>query len=424
MQIPNDLLLIFEPDVASQCLLRGVADRLGCEHIETDSPAGLHDVLSMRRPTIAVLSVDPADADGASAVQILDQHDMHPPSLLVGSVGERVLASAKRAAESRGLSVLGVASRPIDVAAVENALAPYLANAPPIPVSEIENALVEHEFKIQYQPKVMISGIAPQIRGCEALIRWQHPRRGLLQPGQFLRAVEDHGLMSRVTDYVLTESIRQAGLWKDRGIDLEMVVNLSPKLVRDHAFPERLGLLLREHGFPPEQLMLDVTESPSNDDRDLILDVFTRLRILGVGLSLDNFGTGFSSLTELYRMPFSEIKVDQSLIADVSRERDARLIVRAITNLAKTLQLSACAEGIETRQMLEFVKLSGFDSAQGRFFSEALDAKNIEHLVKSWASVGPAATGRWQALEPIVPDATSGHGRPRPLQFPRGKNSK
>jgi EAL domain-containing protein (putative c-di-GMP-specific phosphodiesterase class I) len=319
--------------------------------------------------------------------------------------------------------VLGTASRPIDVAAVENALAPYLSFAPPIPCSEIENALLEHEFKVQYQPKVTISGATPRIRGCEALIRWQHPRRGLLQPRQFLGAVEDHGLMSRVTDYVMTESIRQAAVWKSRGIDLEMVVNLSPKLVRDHAFPERLGMLLRENGFPPEQLMLDVTESPSNDDRDLILDVFTRLRIAGVGLSLDNFGTGFASLTELYRMPFSEIKVDQSLIADVSRERDARLIVRAITNLAQTLQLSVCAEGIETRQMADFVKLAGFDSAQGRFFSEALDAKDVEQLVNSWPSQGPAATGRWQAIDPGVPDAVSATSRLLRLPNPRGNKS-
>jgi EAL domain-containing protein (putative c-di-GMP-specific phosphodiesterase class I) len=424
MSVPNDLLLIYEPDATSQCLLRDVADRLGCEHVETDSAAGLHDVLSMRHPTIAVLSIDAAHAEGVSPIQILDQHDVHPPSLLVGSVSARVLASAKRAAESRGMSVLGVASRPLDVAAVENALAPYLFIAPPIPVAEIEQGLAEHEFKLQYQPKVTISGPAPQIHGCEALIRWQHPRRGLLQPRQFLPAIEDHGLMSKVTDYVMAESIRQAGLWKNRGIDLEMVVNLSPKLVRDHAFPERLGMLLHEQDFPPERLVLDVTESPSNENRDLILDVFTRLRILGVGLSLDNFGTGFSSLTELYRMPFSEIKVDHSLIADVSRERDARLIVRAITNLAQSLQLSVCAEGIETRQMLEFVKLAGFDSAQGRFFSEALDPNDVERLVRSWPSAGPAATGRWQAIEPAVPDTAATSGRLLRLQTPKGRNSR
>src|SRR3984957_16102893 len=143
-----------------------------------------------------------------------------------------------------------------------------------------------------------------------------------------------------------------------------MVVNLSPKLVTDREFPERVAVLLRENEVPPQQLVLDVTEASSLDARDLMLDVFTRLRILGVGLSLDNFGTGVSSLTELYQMPFSEIKVDRALIADVAREREAMLIVQAIANLAHTMEIEVCAGGIESRELLEFVRSAGFDTAQ------------------------------------------------------------
>jgi EAL domain-containing protein (putative c-di-GMP-specific phosphodiesterase class I) len=421
MRATNDLLLIFEPDAESQGVLRGVAKRLGCEHVETDSPQGLHDVLSMRRPTLAVLSIDGAHADGLSALQILEQHDARPHTLLVGSIGDRVLASAKRTAESRGLSVLGVASRPLDATAVEVVLSPHLNIMQPIPLHEIERAFVDQELTLQFQPKVSIKSDAPQIQGVEALVRWSHPRRGLLQPRQFLPAVEEHGLMSPLTDYVITEAIRQAGIWRTGGLTLDMVVNLSPRLVRDRAFPERLAMLLRENAFPPDQMILDVTESPCDEDRELILDVFTSLRILGVGLSLDNFGTGFSSLTELYRMPFSEIKVDQALISDVAHERDAQLIVKAITNLAQTLQLSVCAEGIETRQMLDFAKMAGFDSAQGRFFSEAVDANEIERIVRTWPTIGPAATGRWQALQSAQ---TTTPGRLINFTRPREKTSK
>jgi len=397
MSVP-DLLLIFEPDSGSKRVLRDVADRLGCEHVETDSTQGLHDVLSVRRPTLAVLSIDCVGTDGLSALQILEQHDLRPPTLLVGSVGDRLLASAKRTAEARGLSVLGVASRPLDAAAVEVVLSPHLSVVPPIPMHEIERALMEHEFSLVFQPKVNIKSESPQIQGVEALVRWLHPRRGLLNPREFLFAVEEHGLMSRLTDYVMTEAVRQAGIWRADGMPLEMVVNLSPRLVRDRGFAERLATLLQENDFPPGQLVLDVTESPSGEDRDYVLDAFTSLRILGVGLALDNFGTGFSSLTELYRMPFSEIKVDQALIADVAHERDARLIVKGITNLAQALKLSVCAEGIETHQMLEFVKSAGFDTAQGRFFSGAVSANQVERIVRSWPSAGPAATGRWQAI--------------------------
>jgi EAL domain-containing protein (putative c-di-GMP-specific phosphodiesterase class I) len=177
-----------------------------------------------------------------------------------------------------------------------------------------------------------------------------------------------------------------------------MVVNLSPKLVTDREFPERVAVLLRENEVPAQQLVLDVTEASSLDARDLMLDVFTRLRILGVGLSLDNFGTGVSSLTELYRMPFSEIKVDRALIADVAREREAMLIVQAIANLAHTLEIEVCAEGIETHEMLELVRGYGFDAAQGRFFSGPVKPAQIERLAGTWPCSEAAGTGRWRVM--------------------------
>lgn len=190
---------------------------------------------------------------------------------------------------------------------------------------------------------------------------------------------------------------RQSGLWRASGMPLEIIINLSTHLVRDREFPERLAVLLRENDFPPHQVVLDVTESPNIVDQSLLLDVFTRLRILGVGLSLDNFGTGTSSLTELYRMPFSEIKVDHSLIVDVAREREARVIVKAIVDLAHSLKLNVCAEGVETRATLEFVRSAGFDSAQGRFFCEPVQAGDVEQIVSSRPSAGPAAGDSWRA---------------------------
>jgi EAL domain-containing protein (putative c-di-GMP-specific phosphodiesterase class I) len=412
MQAANDLLLILEPDPASQDVLNAVAGRLGCERVSTDSLKALQELLSARRPTIVVMAVDGVDGEFLAHFQTLAQHGARPATLLIGDVSSRVLAGAKRLAESRGLRVIGIAGRPLDGIAIEQLLTPFLLAAPPIPREELEHALEEHELFLLYQPKLIIASAVPKIQGVEALVRWQHPRRGLLQPRHFLGAVEEYDLMARLTDFVMTEAVRQAGVWQAKGLGLEMVVNLSPKLVRDRDFPERLATLLRESEFPPEQLTLDVVESTSSQDRSLMLDVFTRLRVLGVGLSLDNFGTGLSSLTELYRLPFSEIKVDHTLIADVVREREAQLIVQAIANLGHTLQLGVCAEGVETRQTLEFIRFIGFDTAQGRFFAEPAHGGEIERIVQAWPSSGPAATGSWQALKPIDFDSTSTAVRP------------
>jgi EAL domain-containing protein (putative c-di-GMP-specific phosphodiesterase class I) len=286
----------------------------------------------------------------------------------------------------------------------------HLTALPPIAKQELERALIEHELILQYEPKVAISSESLKIQGVEALVRWRHPRRGLLLPKHFLRAMEDHGLMMGLTDFVMTEAVRQATQWRVRGLSLEMVVNLSPQLVKDRAFPERLAMLLREHDLPADQLVFDVIEAPDTEGRNLMLDVFTRLRILGIGLSLDNFGTGLSSLTELYRMPYSEIKVDHSLLADVPYERDAQLIVRAIADLAHTLELTVCAAGVETRDMLEFVRTAGFDSAQGRIFGGSMSGADIERLVIGWPHSAPAATGTWRALR-IAPSEDVGVDR-------------
>jgi EAL domain-containing protein (putative c-di-GMP-specific phosphodiesterase class I) len=396
MHTTSDLMLILESDPDSTSLLCAVADRLGCEHVESESLASLNEILSIRRPTIAVLAVDLIDTSFLAAIDALSAHDARPAVLLVGSVGARVLASAKRTAESRGLTVLDTLVREVDANAVEKLLTPQLSIAPPILREELKRALVEHELQLHYQPKLTIGSTVNKVQGVEALVRWQHPRRGLLQPRHFLSAIEEHGLMSSLTDFVMTEAVRQAAQWRAHELPLDIIVNLSTRLVEDRDFPERLTVLLRENDFPPQQLILDVTESSSALDQNLVLDVFTRLRILGVGLSLDNFGTGSSSLTELYRMPFSEVKVDHSLIADVPREREARVVVKAIAKLAHALRLAVCAEGVETRQMLEFVRSAGFDTAQGRFFSEPVPAGEIEQIVRGWPAAGPSATGSWK----------------------------
>jgi EAL domain-containing protein (putative c-di-GMP-specific phosphodiesterase class I) len=392
-------MLILEQDPESIAALCAMAERLGCDHVEPDTAEALHEVLAIRRPTVAVLAVDRSDTDCLTLMNVLAHHHARPATLLVGSSDVRVLASVKRAAEARGLPVLGIASRPLNTLEIETILTQQLAVAPPIPRAEIERALAEHELALVYQPKLTIGPASVQIKGVEALVRWQHPRRGLLQPRHFLNAVEDHGLMSQLTDFVLTEAVRQASQWLALGLPFEMTVNLSTKLVQDREFPERLAVLLQEHEFPPKSLVLDVTEALSLDGKNLLLDVFTRLRILGVGLSLDNFGTGQSSLTGLYRMPFSEIKVDHSLIADVPREHEARVIVKAIVNLAHNLGLAACAEGVETSQMLDFVRSAGFDSAQGRFFCEPVSAAEVEEVARAWPTTGPAGAGSWRTAK-------------------------
>src|SRR5258708_6829533 len=229
----KDLLLILDKDPKSLCVLRTVAERLGCDHAEADSADGLQDILAGRHPTMAVLAVDGSNVDGLAMLRVLALEAKQPATLLIGAVHTRVLAGARRAAESQGVRVIGAATRPLDLVAIEQLLLPYLTSAPPIALGELERALTEHELILEYLPKIDIRTAVPKMQGVEALVRWQHPRRGLLYPRHFLSSIEDHDLMARLTDFVMTEAVPPASPCRPPGPPLGTVVNLSPKLVTD-----------------------------------------------------------------------------------------------------------------------------------------------------------------------------------------------
>ena len=413
-----DLALIVERDADSLAVLRAMLDQLGCERIEADTAAELSGVLAIRSPTLAFLALDTTDADGLAALKLLAAQGLRPATVLIGSVPDRVLASARRSAYSMGIPVVGACTRPLDQAHLEQLILPHIAAMPLPSREELERALSEHELILKYQPKVSLAEGRARVCGAEALVRWQHPRRGTLSPRHFLSAFENYDLAAALTDFVMTEAIRQAGLWRSHGFDLELVINLTPRLVRDRAFPERMRSVLKEHEVPPNRVVLDLTEAASGDDRDLLIDVFTRLRILGMGLSLDNFGTGLSSLTDLYRMPFSEIKVDSALIREAAHEREAQIIVKAIADLAHALGLSVCAEGVESRAILEFVLATQFDTAQGRLFCGPADPADVEKLLTNWPAAVLPGIGTWQAPAMASEEEPSATRRLRALRMP------
>ncbi len=246
--------------------------------------------------------------------------------------------------------------------------------------SELCRALDEQELRLHYQPKLAVGG-SPMVVGVEALVRWDHPRLGLLTPGQFLPLAEAAGLMTEITDFTITEAIQQHALWRDRGIDLPIAVNLAPTLVKDEGFPDRLMSSLRQFGVAPTRLTLDVREMDRLSDRALCLEAFTRLRAAGVGLALDDYGSGHSSLTELYRMPFTEVKIDGALIADASRNENAGIVMRAIVRLAHELFMVVTAEGVETELHLDHAAFSSCDFAQGTHLCAPRSPADLEQFL-------------------------------------------
>lgn len=266
---------------------------------------------------------------------------------------------------------------------------------------ELYRALAEQELTLHYQPKLTAGG-SPMVTGVEALVRWNHPEHGLLLPGQFLPLVEQAGLMTEITDFTITEAIQQHALWRDRGIDLPIAVNLAPALVKDEGFPDRLIGSLRQFDVPPTRLTLDVKEMDGLADRALCLEVFTRLRAAGVGLALDDYGCGVSSLTELYRMPFTEVKIDGALIADASRDENAGIVMRAIVRLAHELFMVVTAEGVETESHLERVILSECDFVQGALLCSPRPPADLERFIADIAIRAGSANKLIEGRRPLT----------------------
>jgi EAL domain-containing protein (putative c-di-GMP-specific phosphodiesterase class I) len=274
-----------------------------------------------------------------------------------------VIASTVRVGKSLGLTMLEPLHKPLSPADLRALLQSISRTALPIREDDLGRALTGLELVPFYQPKLRVSDRA--LVGVEALVRWNHPERGLLPPSEFLPLAESGPHITPLTFYMIEKAMADCVTWRARGADISVAVNVSAKSLVMEDFAERVSEIVRRSGASSSNLTLEVTETSAMADTQAILAVLTRLRIKGFSLSMDDFGTGYSSLKELHRMPFSELKVDRSFVTDMCRDRDAYTITKAIVGLGATLGLKTVAEGVETEAVMTALADVGCDVAQG-----------------------------------------------------------
>src|ERR1700733_9454617 len=255
-------------------------------------------------------------------------------------------------------------------------------------LSEFRRALDSDEIVVFYQPIMHMDGV--RVHGAEALVRWQHPDLGLLPPSDFIPIVEQTGLIGPLTKHVLERAIAECAQWRRAGQQLTVSVNLSVRNLLDPEVPAAIGDLLTLYGLAPEALQLEITESMLMSDPDRSLVTLTRLAQLGVGLSVDDYGTGYSSLANLRRLPIDELKIDRSFVSPMLSDESDLIIVRSTINLGHDLGLKVVAEGVEDEATLKRLAGLGCDFAQGYHFSKPLPAE----VFNRWIGVSIPSPGQ------------------------------
>jgi predicted signal transduction protein with EAL and GGDEF domain len=241
---------------------------------------------------------------------------------------------------------------------------------------DLRKAIVNSEFEIYYQPLINLQ--TEEICGFEALLRWNHPERGLIPPLDFIPLAEETTLIIPIGEWVIRKACEEAAKWPK---EISVAINLSPAQFKARNLSQTVMSALAHSGLAADRLELEITESVLLADNASVLDTLHQLRSLGVRISMDDFGTGYSSLSYLRSFPFDKIKIDRSFVHDLYQQEDSRAIVRAVTGLGASLGMATTGEGVETREEVDYLRREGCTEAQGYFFSKAKPASEVYKML-------------------------------------------
>jgi EAL domain-containing protein (putative c-di-GMP-specific phosphodiesterase class I)/ActR/RegA family two-component response regulator len=375
-------LLAIDDESEICALVAEIATDLGYEVDQALKAESVFEVLDKAVPDVIVLDLMMPGMDGVEWLRVLAGRAKGAKICLISGSDMRVLNSARRLGSAHGLDIFAVFEKPIDIQQLRGALQELAGGGDSLRGTDIARALATGQIVMHFQPLITIAD--RQVAGAEALMRWQHPTRGLLFPTDFLDQAFEQGLMQPLTMFALQQAVAAAARWREAGLVLTVGVNIAASSLLDLTLPDQIGALCDRAGVPTEQIMLEVTETEAMQDTKRTMDVLLRMRLRGLGLGIDDFGTGYSSLRELQRMPFSAMKIDKSFVMDMATNRDCRVIVNAIIDLGHNLGLKIVAEGVEDRRAWEMLAERRCDVAQGYYMAKSMPAQDLPAWIETW----------------------------------------
>lgn len=338
---------------------------------------------------VIILDLFLPDIDGIELLRYLAKKEYKDSIILISGKDQSVLYSAMQLAESRGLNIIGTLNKPFERMELQTLLrnidvyksTPRLkVENSSLTMQDLHQAIEQREILPYYQPKVRIDTGKPV--GFEALARWRHPEKGMIPPGEFIPIFEQYDLIADLTTLILDQTFEQSSAWLEVGFQFNISVNLSAKVLNNLDIPDYLLNKVNNYNLDSSLVTLEVTESAMSEELANTLDILTRLRMKGFLLSIDDFGTGYSSMLQLSRMPFNELKVDQSFVKNMDIDVGKRAICDSSIDLARKLQMTSTAEGIETKDVWEILKESFCTEGQGYYFGRPMPADEFESWYK------------------------------------------
>ncbi|MCW5703026.1 MAG: EAL domain-containing response regulator [Xanthobacteraceae bacterium] len=389
-------LLVVDDDVVQRSIIGKIGAKLGYDTMVASSFEGAAAMLQGGKFDVMTLDLSLGEHDGIELLNLIAERGLHAmPIIIISGLDERILSTTRKTAEALRLDVVDSLSKPLDPGALRKALflkncgqaAKEEASVSPsqIDAATIRNALAAREISVHFQPKIELETGLPV--SAEALARWESPALGAISPANFIPRAEELGLMAELTDHVIDEAVAKGRFLLEGRRNFTIAVNVSGSLMSDLGLPDRIEGILTRHGVAPQSLLVEVTESVAMSDVDRAADILLRLRLKGIGAAIDDFGTGYSSLSALPRLPFSELKIDQSFVKNCHSDPDMRKIVEACIGLGKAFGMRVVAEGIDNPEALAFLRKAGCDLGQGTWFSPALDVERA----RAWIDIASRA---------------------------------
>ncbi len=392
--LPFGSILVVDDSRVDRTQAMALCHNLGVPMIyEAASGAEALELLGMLvlPPELVMLDLEMPDMDGVELILQMRQRGLVVPIVVVSGREPGLIESVEAVARNVGMPVLAGLSKPLTRSVMlarlaESISAPGLhdpsplASTPTFAAADLAVALAGSEIGVHYQPKVdMLTGI---VRGVEALARWRRPDGEFARPDQFIALAERDGMIHELTRIVMDQALAQAADWNAHGLKLSMAINLSPLLLDRPTLVRETLSMVDGHGVPARQVVFEITESSVVDGAGSALGVLARLRLKGFGLSIDDYGTGFSSMRQLARIPFTELKIDRSFVHGAHRRNNVRVILESALDMARRLDLVTVAEGVETLEDWRMLQEFGCNVGQGYLIAKPMPANEIAPWLK------------------------------------------